>query len=407
MYSEGLYERGMMMLQRKKEIAEENTEEKTRKELEEVFDYPEINYHSRIIIGDRDPLYFHEYSTKWLEDRNKKIEESRKFAIENERSFSPIRRAGTPPGYQSIITDWENRVASYYEKKNKHSDFYSHMPEINALSKAMLPEWNERVEERLTRMNIEKIEKLEEMRLRANVNEVPSFCPKTNEFNKTRPEDVGKHLYQEGLLMIEKRKQATEMVLNNQFAFQPCINENSRVLAANRKPKIKSEVVVENTPSRLLKTDEFECFLERNYTKQLNKKAKVEESLDNKPVEENPSKKKGGVLSGKRLYEMEMSRIERKEAKRLEILRAREISELDGCTFRPKVTNRTRTPPPMPKKENKDQKYCKTPLTNREFIRYEDTQGKVTQLKAFYHIDKSLLICLESLEKRVSDVIKL
>ena len=406
MNSEGLYERGLMMMQRKKEIFETNNEEKARKELEDVFDFPEINYRSRVIIGDRDPLFFHEYSQRWLDDKNKKIEESRRATIEKERSFSPVRRASTPRGYQSIVTDWENRVAQYYEKKNTHSDFYSHTPEINSVSRAMLPVWNEPVEERLTRIHAEKQARLEEMRQKQNA-EVPTFAPITNESTKARPDDISNFLYQDGMQMLEKKKQAAEMCQAGLFSFKPIINENSRVLAANRKPpKPKVQAISEAPPSRILKADEFEFFLQRNYTRPLSKK---EVRLAEDEVPEETPKKKIWNRAGESLYEKEIRRISKKEEKRLEILRARVESELDGCTFKPKVITRNRTPPPMPinNKENTlKQRYCKSPSTNREFLRYEDSHGKAIQLKAFYHIDKSLFLSLEEYEKKVIHALK-
>jgi hypothetical protein len=396
MSSESLYERGMYMIQKKKEIVEINNEEKARKELEEVYDFPEINYKSKLLIGERDPLFFHEYSVKWLEDRNKKIEETRKETLEKERRFSPIKRAGTPPGYQSILTDWESRVNAYYDKKNQCSDVYSHMPEINSASKAMLPVWNEKVEQRLARLNHEKHEKIEEMRKKAFNENIPTFSPSTNPFNKPRPEDVSGHLYQEGMAMLDKKKKAIDMCLSGGHSFMPSINENSRALAANRKIKPKPESVIESQPSRVLKPEEFECFLERNYIKKKKKPQKIEEIPET-------TKKTPKMMIGTTLYEKEMKRISNKEQKRLEILKAREESELDNCTFKPKVINRIKTPPPALKLEKetlKNFKYCKNP-SNQEYFRYEDKTGKVFQLKTFFHTDKSLLERLESLEKRV------
>ena len=405
MNSEGLYQRGLQQIQKKKEDIEINNEEKIRKELEEVFDFPEINYRSRVLVGERDPLYFHEYSVKWLEDKNKKIEDSRRHTIETERSFSPVRRTGTPPGYQSIVTDWENRVASYFEKKNKHTDIYSHTPEINSVSKAMLPVWNEKVEERLTRLHIEKQEKLEEKRKKALEEGIPTFAPNTNNFNKARPDDISSHLYQEGLSMLEKKKKAADLCLTNNFSFKPAINENSRNLVANKKPRPKTpELAQENPPSRVLKPDEFECFLERNY-----KIAKNKIDVKTQEIQEVSTKKIIKPKTGESLYEKEMKKIMEKEQKRLEYLRAKEMSELDGCTFKPKVIARTRTPPPVPKSEKtytKNIKYCKKPSSNQDVYRYHDKNGKIYHLKAFYHIDNSLMLKLEELEKRTIEANK-
>ena len=355
-----------------------------------------------MLIGERDPMDFHQYSLKWLEDKNKKIEEFRSFEKEKEKSFSPIRRADTPPGYQSILTDWESRVHAYYEKKHQQSEFFSHTPEINSLSKAMLPVWNEKVEDRLMRLNAEKQEKLEEMRKRAETDEMPTFYPNTNNFNKERPNDVTFHLYQEGLSMIEKKKKAAELCSNN-FSFFPVINENSRVLVANRKPKVNNEVIVEVPASRVLKPEEFEGFLERNY------KIKKKEELGKEEMNEVYQKKIGKSNLVPSSYEKQMKKMIEKEQKRLEIIRARQESELEDCTFRPKVINRLRTPPPVMKTDSENMKkfkYCKTPSNIKETFKYSDNSGKIYQLKAFFHLDSSFLLSLEELERKVMKIIK-
>lgn len=377
------------------------------------------NFSSKFLFGDRDPLYFHEYSMRWLEERNRKVEETRKIEMEKESTFSPIRRADTPPGYKSLITDWESRVSEYYEKKNKNTDIYTHTPEINASSRAMLPVWNERVEDRLNRMDVEKKEKIEELRKKAEIAEVPSFTPLTNPSKKPRPEDVGFYLYQEGITMIDKKKKAAEVCKINEFTFKPVINEASRVLAFNRKPKIKVELSVEpQAPSRVLKPEEFENFLERNYIvnndhlanrngQEDRNRPKIPERSD-ESSSTTPRRGRKTVVIGN-LYEKEMKRINDKEQKRKEILRERQTRELDGCTFQPKINTRAKTPPPFNspgKKQSKVLRYNKNPKTLREYWRYEDANHKFYQLKAFYYVDKSFISGLEDLEKRVFEVIK-
>ncbi|OMJ78541.1 hypothetical protein SteCoe_21602 [Stentor coeruleus] len=377
------------------------------------------NFSSKFVLGDRDPLYFHEYSMRWLEERNRKVEETRKIEMEKESVFSPIKRADTPPGYKSLITDWESRVSEYYEKKNKNIDIYTHTPEINSTSRAMLPVWNEKVENRLNRMNVEKKEKIEELRKKAEQAEVPSFTPLTNPSKKPRPEDVGSYLYQEGITMIDKRKKAAEVCKFNEFTFKPVINEASRTLAINRKPKVKVEPHVEpQAPSRVLKPEEFENFLERNYIvnhdnfgikngQDDRNRPKIPEKSD-ESSSTTPRRGRKTVVIGN-LYEKEMKRINDKEQKRKEILRERRTRELDGCTFQPKINTRAKTPPPYSNpdiKQSKVFKYNKNPKTLREYWRYEDDNHKFYQLKAFYYADKGFINRLEELEKRVIEVIK-
>lgn len=398
MSKDRLYDQGIMLIQRKKELVESIQEQRVRDELEEVFDYPEINFKSRAIIGERDPMQFHEYSTKWLEDRNKKLDESRKQEIERERSFSPIKRSDTPKGYQSLITDWESRVTSYYEKKNKNNDIYSHTPEINSNSRAMLPVYTEPVEERLGKYQKEKDEKMKELKKKLESENVPSFRPVVNAFTKARPEDVNDFLYMEGISMMEKKKRAAELCNDSNFSFKPVINENSKVIAGNRKPKVVLEPVVEVVPTRVLKPEEFESFLERNYIKRPKKNLKLEESPEIVP------KKTVKTPTSTSLYEKEMKRIMEKEQKRNEILKARVVTELNSCTFKPKLSNRIKTPPPAPKSEKDDKKkgkYLKGSKSTLEHFRYEDKNNKIFQLKANYYIDKSLFHLIEDLEKKV------
>lgn len=398
MSKDRLYDQGLILIQRKKDLVESIQEQRVREELEEVFDYPEINYKSRAIIGERDPMQFHEYSTKWLEDRNKKLEDSRRQEIERERSFSPIKRSDTPKGYQSLLTDWESRVNSYYEKKNKNNDIYSHSPEINSNSRAMLPVYNEPVEERLVKFQHEKQEKMKELKKRLDNENLPSFKPVTNPCNKPRPEDVNEYLYEEGVLMMEKKKKAAELCVSGYFPFKPVINENSKVLAGNRKPKVKIEPVVEIQQTRVLKPEEFESFIVRNYKNPLKKCIKIDETP------EVIVKKGAKTPTSTSLYEKEMKRITEKEQKRNEILKARELTELDGCTFRPKLANRIRTPPPAPKLDKENQKkgkYHKGSKSTLEYLRYEDKNNKILQLKANYYINKDLFQLIEELEKKV------
>ena len=404
MSKDRLYDQGILLMQRKKELVDSIQEQRVREELEEVFDYPEINYKSRAIIGERDPMQFHEYSTKWLEDRNKKLDESRRHEIEKERSFSPIKRSGTPKGYQSLITDWENRVSSYYEKKNKNGDIYSHTPEINSNSRAMLPVYTEPVEERLGKYQREKDEKMKELKKKLETENVPSFRPLVNASSKARPEDVTDYLYMEGISMMEKKKRAAELCNDSNFPFKPVINENSKVMAGNRKQKVVLEPVVEVVATRVLKPEEFESFLERNYIKRPKKELKIDESP------EIPLKKKTvKTPTSTSLYEKEMKRIMEKEQKRSEILKAREVTELNGCTFKPKLSYRIKTPPPATKSEtqkieekNKTKgKYLKGSKSTLEHFRYEDKNNKIFQLKANYCIDKTLLHLIESLERKV------
>ena len=402
MNSGRLYEQGIIQIQRKRELIDSVQEEKVRNELQDVFDYPEINYKSRVIVGERDPMQFHEYSTKWLEDRNKKVEETRKQEIDRERSFSPIKRSDTPKGYQSIITDWENRVNTYYEKKNKNNDFFTHTPEINSNSRAMLPVYSESVEERLTKLNHERSEKIQELRKKIEIESIPSFKPQVNPSSKLRPEDINSYLYQEGLQMMEKKKRAAEICNNNNFSFKPTINENSKVIASNRKAKSPQidEEIAEPVASRVLKPEEFENFLQRNYKISPKPVSRIEEKSE-------PSKRQVKTPVPSNFYEKEMKRISEKEQKRVEILKAKEMTELDGCTFRPKLTPRIRTPPPtasQDKENSKRLKYGKGVKTNVEYIRYSDKNLKVLQLKANFFVDRKLFELVEEIEKKLEDV---
>lgn len=132
-----LYERGMMLLQKKKEVLEEAQEDKVRKELDNVKDFPDINYHSREIVGDRDPNELPDTMNKWLSEKNRKLDINRSQQYLDE--MSTHRRVPTPPGYHGPITDWEQRVKHYFDMKNQDPDIYTHSPEINSVSRAMFP----------------------------------------------------------------------------------------------------------------------------------------------------------------------------------------------------------------------------------------------------------------------------
>ncbi|CAG9331446.1 unnamed protein product [Blepharisma stoltei] len=393
-----LYDRGMLLLQKKREVSEVALEDRIRRELDEIRDFPDINQKSRELAGDRDPNEFPEIMNKWLSEKNKKLDINRSQQYLEDRS--QIRRVPTPPGYQSPLTDWEERVKHYFDTRNQDPDVYTHSPEINSVSRAMFPIWKEKVEDRLMRLEIEKHQKLEEMRQK-NVEEIPTFKPVVNQFNKPRPEDVNAHLYYEGLSLIDRKQKAAEVVFAQSYPFKPTLNPTSIELAANRKNKPQAAIVEEEPeqpkPSRVLKPKEFEEFLVRNYVKPLEKTQKLDESENTASSISVKVKKIDNSL-----YDKGIKLIMAKEEKIRQVQVEKEKNELEGCTFKPQVYKRSKTPPPSLKRENsKKGGYSKPKGDPKETVTYKDRQGKEFSLKMISSLSPDLLKELENLEEKV------
>jgi hypothetical protein len=149
----------------------------------------------------------------------------------------------------------------------------------------------------------------------------------------------------------------------------------------------------------VLKPEEFESFLQRNYKISPKPQPKSEDSPE-------PVRRQTRTPTSNNFYEKEMKRVIEKEQKRNEILKAKEVLELDGCTFKPKLTPRIKTPPPQTSQENsKRLKYGKGLKPNVEYLRYEDRNNKIFQLKASFFTDRQIFNLVEEMEKKVEEIL--
>lgn len=240
-----------------------------------------------------------------------------------------------------------------------------------------------------------------------NIEEIPSFKPKVNEFNKPRPQDINAYLYYEGLSLGDRKQKAAEAIISQTCSFKPILNPNSLEIAANRKnrPETSNEVKPEDSepakPSRILKPKEFEDFLQRNYVKPL-EKARIEEAENPTPSVTIVRVKKSNDGS---LYEKGIKLKMVKEEKIRQAIENREKNELEGCTFKPRVLKRSVTPPPKSTRESsnasKKEGYSKNKGEPRELYLYKDKQGKKYDLKMITLVSSDFLKEFERLERRV------
>ena len=394
-----IYERGMLILQKREQERELAQEIKQREELSSLQDYPLISDKSREIIGDRDPSAFLEYMTDWQNEKNRKIEANRSQVLF--KSATPEPRP-PPPGYQDPLTAWEAQVNHYYELRSQQPPPHPHTPEINKNSRKMFQIHSGTVEERLLKHHKEQLVRRKEA-VEHFMNKKPSFKPNTNPYEKPRPQNVTDHLYRRGVSLTQRKKEAAETVYKKHCPFKPQINPNSQELAEawRSKDHTKPEPVQVSAPVKYLNKEDFQNFLNRNYNMPLKKSKSPEPQVESKKT---PQKR---TIDKDRLYRLANCKLQVKAQKQFVHKELKELQELENCTFKPRILKRSKTPPPTCERfSTKNLSYNKSPKKDhRETATYTDKANQTYALKGTFLTDKSVFSLLEELEKRVFSVI--
>jgi hypothetical protein len=313
--------------------------------------------------------------------------------------------------FEDIIsrTGLKPRVQAYYVMKSQDPDEHAFMPKINSMSRALFPMWNERIEDRLMKLEEERLKRQQELAARYNKEEF-SYRPTTNPYYKERPKDVNDYLYKEGVIIGERKKLAAERCFEQMYSFKPYISEYTRELAKQKKAKESNSVIITENQSRpeesrKLNKYELDNFIERNYSQQLNhlkKRAAAKPADPN--LEEgystfrsksqtriNPTETADRLIRSKQV----------KEKKIEESLKDKEKKVLEECTFTPSI-KRSYSPTPY---QSFTQSFTRS--ENKSTLLFEDSAGKKFELKATIMCPGIVMKNVEDIEKIVSNLLKM
>lgn len=404
--TELLYQKGLEFIQKRKLMHVQSQEEQRQKEINEFVGRPRLCERSREMLEDIRYTSFEDHLHNWLETKQRKIEES-KSQIEMNRK-TQHRRIKTPPGYTSPIDGWTERVQAYYALKSQEPEEHAFMPEINSMSRALFPMWSERIEDRLMRLEEERLKRQQELAARYSQEDF-SYRPTTNPYDKERPKDVNDYLYKEGVIIGERKKLAAERCFEQMYSFKPYISEYTRELAKQRKAKESNSVIIIDQPkleeSRKLNKYELNNFIERNYSQQL---SNLKKRAAAKPAEPdltecystlrsksqtriNPAETVDRLIRSKQL----------KEKKIEESLKDKEKKVLEECTFKPNI-KRSYSPTPY---QSFTQSF--TRYENKSTLMFEDSTGKKFELKATIMCPGIVMKNVEDIEKIVNNLLKI
>lgn len=405
--TELLYQKGLEFIQKRKLMHVQSQEEQRQKEINEFVGRPRLCEKSRELIEDIRYTTFEDHLQTWLETKQRKIEES-KSQIEMNRK-TPTRRIKTPKGYTSPIDGWTERVQAYYAMKNQEPEEHAFMPEINSMSRALFPMWNERIEDRLMRLEEERLKRQQELAARYSKEEF-SYRPTTNPYDKERPKDVNDYLYKEGVIIGERKKLAAERCFEQMYSFKPYISEYTRELAKQKKAKESNSVIItenQSKPEESRKLNKYELhnFIERNYSLQLNsiKKRAAAKPADldlaegysnlrsKSQTRVNPAETADRLIRSKQL----------KEKKIEESLKNKEKKVLEECTFTPSI-KRSYSPSPY---SSFTLPFAKS--ENKSTLLFEDSAGKKIELKATIMCPGIVMKNVEDIEKIVNSLLKM